>query len=168
MKRSTLSIRLLLSLLLLEPVFAGCGSEKVDFQAKFDRVVDNEWRAKWKWVDAEKFFSSGGLFIDSGEPGDPALDRPHIVPLLKKLKAKHGLNWQAIVHKKKTKFALALVAELPIEGDIEKIKETIEAEQDRFPGEILSQYGHEWMSVDFLTEADLEWERGAESKADAA
>jgi hypothetical protein len=107
------------------------------------------------------------LFVDSGEPDDPALDRPYILPLLKKLKAKHGLKWQAVVHKKKTKFAVALVAELPSESDVEQIKQTIEGAQDQFPGEILSQYGHQWMSVDFLTEEDLKWEQEAELKAQA-
>jgi hypothetical protein len=160
-------VRVLLTSGLLLPAVAGCSQEKIDYQAKFDRVVESEWRAKWGWVDAEKFFSAGGLFIDSGEPGDPTLDRPHILPLLKKLKEKHGLKWQAVVHKKKTKFAVALVAELPSAADVELIKQTIEGEQDQFPGEILSQYGHQWMSVDFLTEEDLKWEQEAELKAQA-
>jgi hypothetical protein len=157
-------VRVLLVSCLLGCVLAGCGKEKVDFQAKFDHVVDQDWRKNWNWVDAEKFFSAGGLFVDSGEPGDPTLDRPHILPLLKRLRDKHGLKWQAVVHKKKTKFAVALVAQLPSEGDVEKIKQTIESEQDKFAGEILSQYGHQWMSVDFLTEEDLEWERQADRK----
>jgi hypothetical protein len=108
---------------------------------------------KLELVDAEKFFSTGGLFIDSGEPEDPLLDRPHILPLLKRLRDKHGLNWQAVVHKKKTKFAVALVAALPSESDVEKIKQTIDEAQNTFPGEILSQYGRQWMSIDFLTES---------------
>ena len=156
--------RILLAMCLVAPALAGCGKETVDYQAKFDQVVDRDWRKNWNWVDAERFFNTGGLFIDSGEPGDPTLDRPHIQPLLKRLHEKYGLKWQAIVHKKKTKFAVALVAQLPSEGDVEKIKQTIESEQDKFPGEILSQYGHQWMSVDFLTEDDLEWEREADRK----
>lgn len=157
-------VLILLASCLLVPALVGCGKEQVDYEAKFDRVVDQDWKKNWSWVDAEKFFTTGGLFVDSGEPGDPTLDRPHILPLLKRLHEKHGLKWQAVVHKKKTKFAVALVAQLPSEGDVEKIKQTIEQEQDKFPGEILSQYGHQWMSVDFLTEEDLKWEREADKK----
>jgi hypothetical protein len=159
---------LVLASSLLAPALVGCGREEVDYGARFDHQVNNEWGKKWNLVDAEKFFGAGGLFIDSGEPGDPTLDRPHILPLLRKLREKHGLNWQAVVHKKKKQFAVALVAELPSEGEAEKIKQTVEQEQDKFPGEILSQYGHQWMSVDFLTEEDLEWEREADRKADMA
>lgn len=143
---------------------AGCGPEKVDYAEKLDHTIVSDWKKNWLWVDAARFFQTGGLFIDSGEPGDPILDRPHIAPFLKLLHDKHGLNWQAVVHKKKTKFAVALVAQLPSSGDTDAIKATIDEEQKRFPGEILWQFGHQYMSVDFLTNADLEWERQAELK----
>lgn len=152
---------------LLLPAVAGCGREKVDYQAEFDQQVDRDWKKNWRWVDAEKFFQSGGLFLDTGEPGDQTLDRPHILPIVKRLREQHGLKWQAVVDKKHTRFALALVAELPSEGDVEQIRKSLDREQEKFPGEILSQFGHQWMSMDFLTEEILEWEREAERKAQA-
>jgi hypothetical protein len=84
--------------------------------------------------------------------------------LLKRLHDKHGLNWQAVVHKKKTKFAVALVAQLPGESEVERIKESIAQEDGKFPGEILRQYGHQYISLDFLTEDDLRWQREVEEQ----
>ncbi len=157
--------RLLLLLLLVAGPLPGCGREAIDYQAKFDHMVDNDWKQNWNWVDAEKFFQQGGLFIDTGEPEDPALDRPHILPLLKTMREQHGLKWQAVVHRKKTRFAVALVAELPTASEVDQIQKLLEQEQERFPGEILWQFGHRWMSIDFMTEEDLEWERQAELKS---
>ncbi|HVJ67173.1 MAG TPA: hypothetical protein VM510_04260 [Caulifigura sp.] len=160
-KIKALSAGLLAASLLL----SGCGKPKVDYAAKFDTTVADDWKKNWLWVDADKFFQTGGLFIDSGEPGDPALDRPHIQPLLKRLRERHGLKWQAVVHKKKTKFAVALVAQLPSEQEIEAIKESLNQEDGKFPGEILRQFGHQYMALDFFTEEDLRWEREAEEIA---
>jgi hypothetical protein len=142
---------------------SGCG-EKVDVKARFDREVDEAWRKNWSFVEADQFFTKGGLFMDTGERGEVALDRPHVQPLLKRLREKHGLNWEAVVDKKKPRSALAIVARLPHESHVEQIRTTIAAEQDRFPGEILHQYGHSYVTIDFLTQEELAWEREVEAK----
>jgi hypothetical protein len=144
----------------------GCG-ERIDQQAVFDQQVEGEWRDRWDIVPADRFFDRGGRFADVGEPGDTPLDAKHVRPLLGKLAEKHGLKWQMFVDRKKGRNAVALVAQLPSESDIPQIQATIENEQQGFPGEILHQYGHRYMSLDFLTPEDLAWEEAAEAKAKA-
>jgi len=167
MSRSIVVLRNVLTICMLSPILAGCGKPTTDSRAKFDHDVEVVWSKNWNLVDAEKFLSSGGLFVDSGEPEGQALDRPHILPLLKLLKEKHGLKWQAAVHKKKTRFAVALIAKLPAESEVEQITLTLDQEQGKFPGEILWKFGHRWMSIDFLDQEYLDWEKEAERKSKA-
>ncbi|QDT54055.1 hypothetical protein Pan44_20820 [Caulifigura coniformis] len=167
MCRVQFSVRAFLAICILVPALAGCGKPKVDSRAEFDHDVETVWSRNWNLVDAEKFLGSGGLFVDSGEPEAQALDRPHILPLLKLLREKHGLKWQAAVHKKKTGFAVALVARIPAGSEVETITRTLDQEQGAFPGEILWKFGHRWMSIDFLDQEYLEWEREAERKSQA-
>ncbi len=147
-----------LSAALLACELAGCesaaaieGRERV----AFDKQVDTEWKKNWNWVEGLQFLEKGGLYLDTGEPGDPAYDRPAILPLLKRLSKSHGLKWHAVVDKKKRSFAVAVVGQLPEDEQSRRaIMDTLNEEQKTFPLDILVQQGNRWLSLDFLTPED--------------
>lgn len=132
---------------------AGCGSRPVaDLEAQFDKEVENKWKTQWPWVDAIPHFQRGGFYMDASDGEGPRYDRPHVVPLLNALHQDFALQWKAVVHRKERKMTLALVAELPDDPSVrQKIDAALDEHQKTFPGSILVQWGHHWMSLDFLT-----------------
>ncbi len=132
--------------------FNSC-SEQPDRLARFDATVDGSWRKNWKWVEAIPFFEAGGQYADEGDRKKSSLDRDHILPLLKRMQDRHQLRWQAVVDKKKTRLAVAIVAELSSEpGVVDAIETSLAEEQKTFPGVVLIQVGHRWLTVEFLNE----------------
>jgi hypothetical protein len=131
----------------------GCGAAaQVDEAARFDRQVETEWRVKWPWVDAAPFFERGGRYMDSDDTAQTRFDQPHVAPLLKALGEEFELHWHAMVEPKQRDFALAVLAELPSDPTkVDQIMAAIERRQQTFPGAILVQCGHRWLSLDFLT-----------------
>ncbi|QDT56941.1 hypothetical protein Pan44_50040 [Caulifigura coniformis] len=146
----------LLGLLLLAA--SGCeNAAALELQARadFDKQVDTTWRNNWLWVEGIQFFDKGGIYIDSDEPGHPAYDKPVVLPLMKRLSAKHGLKWHAVCDKRKRNIAVAIVAKIPDqEGVRAAIMEMLSAEQKAFPLDILVQEGNRWLSLDFLDAED--------------
>jgi hypothetical protein len=142
----------------------GC-SRAVDTAARFDTQVEQSWTKDANWGNAIALLSTGGNFVDSGEPGEQLLDVPHVLPLLKRLNAEFGLQWEAITEAKNPTRALAVVAQLPADPSAQlKIRQAIEREQNDFPGAILHQWGHRWLSVNFLTKEQFEFlEKGMKS-----
>lgn len=145
----------------------GCGAAaQVDEAARFDRQVETEWRAKWPWVDAGPFFERGGRYMDTDDVAETRFDRPHVAPLLKALGEEFELHWHAMVEPKQRDFALAVLAELPPDPTIQdKILAAIERHQSTFPGAILVQRGHRWLSLDFLTPEQEAFLEGQETPA---
>jgi hypothetical protein len=131
----------------------GCGAAaEVDEAARFDQQVETDWKEKWPWVDALPFFERGGRYMDTDDVAETRFDRPHVAPLLKALGEEFELHWHAMVEPKQRDFALAVLAELPSDPTIQdKILAAIERHQTTFPGAILVQRGHQWLSLDFLT-----------------
>lgn len=133
---------------------AGCREPlpQVDMEAQFDREVETKWKTKWQWVDAIPHFHRGGFYMDDSEGQGPRYDRPHVVPLLTSLHDEFALQWKAVVHQKDRSMTLALVAELPDDPSLRaKIDASLDRHQATFPGAILVQWGHHWLSLDFLT-----------------
>lgn len=131
---------------------AGC-SRQIDQEARFDTRVEQSWTKDTRWVDAVGHLSSGGLFIDSGESDGQLLDAPHVLPLLQRLAQEFSLEWQAITEDINPKQALVVVARLPADSLVrEKIERAIVREQQGFPGMILYQWGHRWLSINFLNQ----------------
>lgn len=132
---------------------AGCSEKPIDQEARFDTQVEKEWTKDSQWVDAVNLLSSGGTFIDTGEPGGQLLDTPHVVPVLKRLAGEFGLEWKAITEAVNPTQALAIVAKLPEDASIqEKFEAAVKLEQENFPGAILYQWGHRWLSITFLNQ----------------
>jgi hypothetical protein len=149
----------LCALLLLLPTFAGCGESAATIvaleQAEFDKTVETQWKKDFDWVEGLQYLEKGGTYFDDGEKGAPAYDKSHVLPMLKRLSAKHGLKWQAILDKKNRSFALAIVAQFPkVEGAQKAVVDTLMEEQKTLPIDILLQQGNHWLSLDFMSRED--------------
>lgn len=137
----------------------GCRQKPaVDYEARFDTQVDQVWSKDSKWVDAVQHFEGGGYYADLDEEDEQPIDRPHVLPLLKRLESSFGLEWQAILEKKDPQYAVAVVARLPADPTCRpRLEEALKNEQKTFPGAILQQWGHKWVSLDFLNEEDAKF-----------
>ena len=134
-------------------LMAGCSEKPIDHDARFDTRVEESWTKDSQWIDAVELLSSGGAFIDTGEPDGQLLDTPHVLPVLKRLSEEFGLEWQAITEEVNPTQALAIVAKLPENTSIrEKFEAALKLEQKSFPGSILYQWGHRWLSISFLNQ----------------
>ncbi|HVJ68513.1 MAG TPA: hypothetical protein VM510_11035 [Caulifigura sp.] len=146
-------------LLLLAISLAGCSESIAVIEGRerreFDTQVETEWRKNWAWVDGVQFLEKGGIYADSGEPGERAYDKLDVLPLLKRLSGKHQLKWFAIVDKKKRNIAVAIVGQYPATDTVrDDAMTTLLVEQRTFPLDILVQTGERWLSLDFLSEED--------------
>lgn len=146
----------LCALLLLLPALNGCGESTaavaVKERSQFDQEVETTWKKNWDWVEGLKYLEKGGLYFDSGEPGDPTYDKSHVLPLLKRISAKHGLKWHAVVDKKNRSICLAIVGQFPdVDGVQKAVRDALEEEQKSFPVDILIQEGNRWLSIDFMS-----------------
>jgi hypothetical protein len=149
----------LCALLLLLPTLGGCGESDAAIEAmnrtEFDQTVDTKWTRDFDWVEGVQYLEKGGTYFDDGEKGSATYDKSHVLPLLKRLSAKHGLKWQAILDKKNHAFALAIVARFPDGKDVQKtVVDTLIEEQKSLPIDILLQHGNHWLSLDFMSRED--------------
>jgi len=149
------------ALLLLLSTLAGCRESAATFAAQdrtdFDEVVETKWKKDFNWVEGVQYLEKGGTYFDSGEKGAPVYDKSHVLPLLKRLSAKHGLKWQALLDKKDRSFALAIVAPFPEVEEAQKaVVETLMEEQKTLPIDILLQHGNHWLSLDFMSREDAD------------
>ena len=159
----------LCALLLLLPALNGCGESDASIEAmnrtEFDQTVDTKWKKDFVRVEGLQYLEKGGTYFDSGEPGDSAYDKSHVLPLLKRLSAKHGLKWQAVLDKKNRSFAVAMVAQFPgVEGAQEKVVNTLMEEQKSLPIDILLQHGNHWLSLDFMSQDEADSLKQAQAK----
>jgi hypothetical protein len=151
--------KLCLLVLLLMPCVAGCGesAEAIEGRARidFDTQVETTWKKNWDWVEGVTYLEKGGLYFDTGDPGDPTFDRSHVLPLLKRISATHGMKWKAVVDRKDRSFALAIIGQYPdVEGVQKAVRDSLEKEQKSFPIDILIQEGNRWLSIDFMNPDD--------------
>ena len=139
--------------LLVLNLLAGCGKKQVDHESRFDGEVEERWTRNSKLVvDAIQHLARGGSYVDTGDPEDPVLDRPHILPLLQRLGKECDLEWQAVLEETNQTRAWAVIAKLPNDAALRKrIEAALAREEKTFPGAIVQQWGHQWLSLDFLT-----------------
>ncbi len=145
-------------LLLLPMVVAGCG-ERVDRDALFDDEVAMYFNGRAS-RDAIAFLEEGGRYIDADiEDDEPRIDEPYVLPLVRQLRDEHGLAPIAILDPEDPRVAVAIVAESGDAAVKAAVNGTIAKADRAYPGEILSQWGHRWLSVDFLTPEEAEFFR---------
>lgn len=148
--------RFLVILILALVSITGCERKlKHDYSSKFDQLVEEKWKTESKWVNAIAHLEGGGYYVDLDEEDEQPMDRPNVVPLLKRLEAEFKLEWEAVLETRDPTYAIAVVAKIPNDP---KFKETFQAalvrEQKTFPGAILQQWGYKWVSLDFLNQED--------------
>ncbi len=137
---------------------AGCSREQFDPQAAFDSEVEAGYLQKFPQAEAVRFLTEGGLYVDSGDPDDPEvarLDQAHVVPLLQRLDSEFSMKSIAVLSQDDPQVALAIVAALPDGVTKEEVTSLLMDVQQEFPGEILVEWGHKWLSLDFLTAQDV-------------
>ncbi|MEZ6127506.1 MAG: hypothetical protein R3C59_02330 [Planctomycetaceae bacterium] len=147
----------LLSGLLIASFVSGCSQQpERDLKGEFDVEVQQNYFRNFGTTDAIKLLEAAGVYVDSEEPDAQKLDRPHILPLLKRLKSEFGMDPIAVTTRKDPNLILAIVAELPPGVTQEEVRAMLLDAQNTFPGEILQQWGYRWLSLDFLSQQDVQ------------
>lgn len=151
--------------LMLLLLFSGCGA---DYEARVDTKVTRQWLRDGMYVDAIEYLESGGKYYTTQVSGMPDLDQEAILPLLKQMKAEFDYEQFAILVEDE-EYCWGIVVKLPAdESEQQKLKAFLEREKERFPGMILEEWGHDWLSLDFLDEFAAGVVRDAEAAAEAA
>lgn len=156
-----------LFVLLLLLVSAGCG---VDGLAQIDAKVTQRWMESdsYEQQNAIEYLESGGRYYNpSRVPGLPDLDSEAILPLLKELKKEFSQEQYAIIEKGQD-YAWSIVMKLPSDdSERERFEAYLAKAEEEFPGMILKEWGHEWITFHFLNEREAEmiqeWEEDAEA-----
>ena len=167
MLRQSRSRKTLLSLSVLVLLSgSGCGPDEA---AKIDAKVTQDWMRPGMYVDAIEYLESGGRFYDAADiPGKPDLDAEAIVPFLKDLKQEFGQEQYAILVEDDD-YAWSIVMKLPSETPgRERFEAYLESVRQDFPGMILEEWGHDWITFHFLDEEDATFIRESEAAAKAA
>jgi hypothetical protein len=138
-------------LLILTPLLlSGCGR---DHEADVDSKVTEEWMQDGMYVDAIEYLEDGGEYDDvEAADGTPELEAAAILPFFRRLKEEFDFDQYAILIED-ADYCWGFVVKLP--DDAAKRKEFqafLESENESFPGLILEEWGHEWLSLDFLDE----------------
>lgn len=126
-----------------------------DHQALFDKEVEEMYFLAYDQLDAVQFFRSGGRYVDVVGSGEDQFDGPYVLPLLEALDVQLHLKFIACVEKGNNKQAVAVVAKLPSGVRREQVEQILVEKQKTFPGDILQQWGHTWVSLDFLSPGDM-------------
>lgn len=139
-------------ILVLLVTAAGCGSD-FDNKASLDAQIEAEWFENRQLADAVSFFENGGVYEDSGEPGDPAIDQPTVLPLVRQLRDTLELDVQVVIEEPGEAFAL-LIAIPKDESKHQQIRDMLNQADEEFFGVVMHNWGHRWISLDFLNELE--------------
>ena len=132
---------------------AGCGE---DFKQTADSNVEAYIQQHLDRVPAVEFFEAGGSYYDDEE--SPEVDREILLPMLKQLLEISDTGQWVLPSKDDPKRAFAVLVEIPADKNIEQSMARIVEEADkRFDGLILQQWGHRWLSLDFLDQESVEF-----------
>lgn len=125
---------------------------RLDDATIFDQQITDVWMDGREVVDAEDFFRNGGVYENVT---DLKVDQEFVLPLVQRLKQEHQLNVIAILQE--PKLAYAVLAEVPEErSQRNDIRRTVLEIDEKFPGLILQSWGHQWLSLIFLEEEELQ------------
>lgn len=126
----------------------GCGGP--DLKEAGDEFVREELLAKFEKTEAIPFFEvQGGHYFDLDN--STTVDRDVILPLLKRLNETVPTEQWVILRPRMKDGAGALLIGLPGNAEAhERMVQVVEEAQSRFSGQILQQWGHEWLSIDLI------------------
>lgn len=143
-------------LILMSLMVALCASGcREDIKATADERVRETLLDTQEKREAIPFLETGGRFKDPD--ATTTVDRDVVLPLLKRLHEISPTEQWAIIRPNDTTWAFALLIELPKDKPtVERMAEVVLEAEGKFSGMILQQWGHEWLSVDFIDEKGAE------------
>jgi hypothetical protein len=134
---------------------AGCGGTP-DWQEVGDDNVRNGLFPTHERREAIPFFEQNGRYIDRDEA--TTVDRDIVLPLLKNLQQVAATEQWVMIRPSDTNWAGALVVELPENSEtVDRMAAVVQEADDKFPGFIVQQWGHEWLAMDFLDKETYEF-----------
>jgi hypothetical protein len=149
-----------LCLVLTTVSLAGC---RTDYQELGDEHVRQDLLGKLERREAIPFFEASGRFFDLDD--ETTVDRDVVLPLLKRLKQVAPTDQWAVLRPNGSDWALALVVRLPRDAAVvQQMVQAVRQADEQYPGRILQQWGHEWLSVDFVDQAGAEFFDQAEAE----
>jgi hypothetical protein len=153
--------------LLLPPLLAvGCGKD--DYESDVDFRITQEWMQPGMYVDAIEYLETGGQYDAMAMPDTASLDQTAILPFLQRLKTEFDPEQYAILVEDEP-YCWGIVVKIPEQpAQRQRFQEFLAREDAAFPGMILQEWGHEWVSLDFLNEQAAAVIREGEAAADAA
>ncbi len=122
-----------------------------DLKEQADEVVRQKVLEGFEKREAIPFFEKQGRFIDA-EGDTTSVDRDVVLPLLKQLRVKMAATDQWVTLKPDNTLPFyKLLIELPDNPQtVDRMAKVVEEADDRFSGFILQQWGHQWLSINFI------------------
>lgn len=142
--------------LLAALALSGCSLE--DPKADLDDLVDRIWMEDWEHQDAIEFLEKGGHCYNDGLEGrTPGVDRDLLLPFLKRIKEENQADPVAILDENDSNWAWAIVIRLPDNSaDRKAISRATREMDEKFPGTVDEEWGHEWLSITLLDPWEVE------------
>ena len=136
----------------------GC---RPDYKRTADNMVEENYLKSEQRCTAIPFFEKGGRYFDDDD--STTVDREILLPLLKQLHDLARSQQWVVPHKDDAKRAFAILIELPRDkATLDKMAQTVEKADAQFSGLILQQWGHRWLSLDFVDEEQAEFFKRAD------
>lgn len=134
---------------------AGCGSP--DLQEVADEHVRQKVLDGFEKREAIPFFEKQGRFIDL-EGSSTTVDRDVVLPLLKQLQEVAATEqWVTLIPNEKDRALYLLIALPDNPHTVDRMAKVVEEADDKFPGFILQQWGHEWLSINLIDKETYEF-----------
>ena len=132
----------------------GCGKAPILDAKALDSQIEESWMANRKMVDAIPFLERGGHYENHGDKAEVPVDRPHVLPLLKRIRDELALKPVAILEG--PDLAMAILVEIPKDpAQRKRLRDMMQPADDAFPGLLMDNWGQKWLSLDFLDEQEV-------------
>ncbi len=152
MNSSSLGRQLFLVIALM--ACCGCGSSVVSDAAALDTQIEDQWMVNRQVVDAIPFLEKGGQYENLGNKGEVPIDKPYVLPLLKRIRDELSLKPVAVLEG--PQHAMAILIEIPKDPiQRQRMGDILQQAADSFPGLLMDNWGHKWLSLDFLDQQEV-------------
>ncbi len=152
MKTSSLGRHLFLAIAFATCV--GCGDSVVSDAAALDTQIEDQWMANREVVDAIPFLEKGGMYENVGNKGEVPIDKPYVLPLLKRIRDELSLKPVAVLEG--PQHAMAILIEIPKDPlKRQRMGDILQKAADSFPGLLMDNWGHKWLSLDYLDQLEV-------------